>query len=113
MGLDEYVSTKIQELCKISQMSRYRLSALTGISQSVLSDIINRHSIPTLITLEKICEAFNINLSQFFEEDNPAEVVIATEEQREVLNLYKRLDINEKRFIKICMKNLESERIRE
>lgn len=113
MCLDEYVSAKIDELCRTNQMSRYRLSALTGLSQSVLSDIINQRSIPTLITLEKICKAFNIGLSQFFESDNPTEGVIATEEQREVLNLYKRLNLDEKRFIKICMRGLGSERDRE
>ena len=54
MEVEKYVAGKVLELCEKNHMSRYQLSARTGISQSVLSDIINKKNLPTLITLEKI-----------------------------------------------------------
>lgn len=47
-------------------MSMYALSQKTNISQSSLSNLMKRGSIPTFYTLDRICEGLGITLSQFF-----------------------------------------------
>ena len=65
-------------------MSRYRLSQKSGISQSSISNLLNRKSLPTLITLDKICTGFEITLSQFFSQDDS--IVDLTDEQKHLLS---------------------------
>ncbi|MBU2699272.1 transcriptional regulator with XRE-family HTH domain [Sporomusaceae bacterium BoRhaA] len=51
-------------------LSQYKLYNLAEISQSALSDIESNKKSPTITTLEKICKALEISLSDFFLEDN-------------------------------------------
>ena len=106
MQTENYVSYKISDLCKQNKMSAYKLSQITGISQSVLSGITKNKRMPTLITLEKICSAFGITLAQFFTEDNPA--VELSDEQKELLSLWASMNYDEKRCVKALMKILKA-----
>ena len=66
MDIEKFIPERIDELCKRNRISRYQLSALTGISQSALSAIVKKKIIPTLITLNKICKGLGISMSEFF-----------------------------------------------
>lgn len=79
---------------------------MTGISQSVLTNIVNSNTLPTLITLEKICCAFDITLAQFFSTDNS--LLNLTDEQNELLDLWTMLNLEEKRFVKTCIQSLKN-----
>ena len=54
MHIEKYVAKNIISLCEKRDISKYRLSQLSGISQSSLSRIMTQESLPSLITLEKI-----------------------------------------------------------
>lgn len=69
MLTEDYVALRIIELCEKHKISRYRLSQLTGMSQTALGKIVSKESIPTIPTIEKICDAFGITLAQFFTKD--------------------------------------------
>ena len=74
-------------------MSKYRLSQLTGISQSSIGKIIAKESLPTMPTVEKICDALGVTMAQFFAGmDVP---VSLSESQQEVLNIWNNLDEKE------------------
>lgn len=103
--MENYVSAKITDLCSKSGISKYRLSQRTGISQSALSDITKMKKLPTLITLEKICDAFGITLAQFFTEDG--NVLDLSEEQKRLLQTWSTLKPEEKNFINTCMESLK------
>ena len=103
--MENYVSAKITDLCSKSGISKYRLSQRTGISQSALSDITKMKKLPTLITLEKICDAFGITLAQFFTEDG--NVLYLSEEQKRLLQTWSTLRPEEKNFINTCMESLK------
>ncbi|HBA68388.1 MAG TPA: XRE family transcriptional regulator [Lachnospiraceae bacterium] len=105
MCMENYVSAKILELCAKSGTSKYRLSQRTGISQSALSDITKMKKLPTIITLEKICDAFGITLAQFFTEDG--EFLDLSEEQKRLLQMWATLKPEEKVFINTCMESLK------
>lgn len=56
----------IEMLRKEKNMSWYKLAQKSGISQSTLSNLINRGNSPSVDTLEKICNGLGISLSEFF-----------------------------------------------
>lgn len=81
MKIEKYIADKITSLCEKRDISKYRLSQLSGISQSSLGRIMAQENLPSLITLEKICTALGVTLSQFFQEGNSENL---TEKQKEV-----------------------------
>lgn len=93
------------ELCSKNKISRYQLSIKTGISQSALSDIVKKKNLPTLTTLERICEAFKITMAQFFTVDD--NIPNLSEEQIDILRMWDNLKMEEKGFIKNCMESLK------
>lgn len=105
MQTENYVSYKISDLCRKNKISAYKLSQITGISQSVLSDIKNMNRMPTLATLEKICSAFGITMAQFFTEDDTFPDL--SDEQKEFLSLWEDMDYEDKRLVKAFMKGLK------
>ena len=60
MRTEDYIADNIIALCKKRDMSKYRLSQLTGISQSSIGKIIAKESLPTMPTVEKICDALGV-----------------------------------------------------
>ena len=80
LQIEKYIADKITSLCEKRDISKYRLSQLSGISQSSLGRIMAQENLPSLITLEKICTALGVTLSQFFQEGNSENL---TEKQKE------------------------------
>ena len=96
MHIEEYIAARVKELCEKYHVSKYRLAQLTGMSQTAVGNIMKMESIPTIPTLEKICDAFGITLAQFFTENDTANspnakseldnsVAALKEDQREAL----------------------------
>lgn len=104
MRVEDYIPARILELCSKGGISRYQLSLRTGISQSALSDIIKKKNVPTVTTLEKICDAFGITIAQFFTDDDS--IPNLSEEQTELLQSWKGLKLEEKRVLKTFLKAL-------
>lgn len=46
--------------------STNKLANLAGLTQSTLQSILSNRNLPTIPTLEKICDALDISLSSFF-----------------------------------------------
>ena len=64
-------------------LSAYKLSKESGLSESTIANILSGKNIPSINTLEAICAAFDITLSQFFAHDEPVELTL---EQKELFN---------------------------
>ena len=75
----EQITERLKELLKARHMSRYRLTQLTGISQSSLCYLFQKKNVPGLVTLRKICDALGITLAQFFCERGVCILVMGTE----------------------------------
>jgi len=58
---------RIRELLDQRGWSVYRLSEKSGLPQSTLSNMFSRSNYPTVPTLERICAALGITMSEFFE----------------------------------------------
>lgn len=92
---DTDVIPKIKSLCKQYNMSYYRLAKESSIPYSTLNNMLSRpKNIPTISTLCKICDGFNITLQDFFSEE-PTEHHI-TDVQIEHLQQWNSLNIEEK-----------------
>ena len=69
--------------------TEYQLAERSGLPQSTISSWYRKNMVPTIPSLEKICTAFGITLSQLFaEEDAP---VSLTEAQKKLLERWSRL----------------------
>lgn len=58
---------RIKELTEKRGWTMYQLSQAAGIPQSTLSNLFIRSNAPSVSTLEKICDALGITLSEFFD----------------------------------------------
>ncbi len=77
--------------------SEYKLSEESEIAQTTISSWFRKNIVPTIPSLEKICKAYNITLSQFFNWNN--EPVALTESQYELLNNWNRLTDEQQKII--------------
>ena len=81
-GIDNMdVIKRITELTSERGWSTNRLAQKSGLSASTIANIYRRNTVPSLSTLEALCDAFGITLSQFFAKDTDA--VPLTPEQKE------------------------------
>ena len=69
--------------------TEYQLAENSGLPQSTISSWYRKNMVPTIPSLEKICDAFGITLSQLFAGDG--EAVALTETQQELLRRWARL----------------------
>ena len=70
--------------------SEYKLSVESDIPQTTISSWFRKQICPTVPSLEKICKAYNITMSQFFSEES--EQVTLTDEQAELIEHFSKLD---------------------
>lgn len=85
---------RIKQLLEERNWSMYKLSKTSGVSQSTLSNMFARNNDPSISTLEDICHAFGITLSQFFADDG--EMVFLTKEQSDMLEKWSTLSSEQK-----------------
>ena len=64
--------------------SEYQLAEESGLPQSTISSWYRKNASPSIGSLEKICAAFGITLSQLFAEEDTA--VTLTESQKKLLD---------------------------
>lgn len=69
--------------------TEYQLAERSGLPQSTISSWYRKGMVPTVPSLEKICQAFGITLSQLFAEEDS--VVSLTVSQRKLLERWSRL----------------------
>ena len=98
------VTKRIDSLLKQRGWSIYRLGKESGLSQSTLAHIFREDSAPTISTLETICKAFGITLSQFFAE---GDFVSLTAEQQNMLDKWATLNDDQKRLVLDMIENMK------
>lgn len=60
---------KITQLRKERHWTEYQLAERSGLTQSTISSWYRKNMLPSIPSLAKICDAFQITLSQFFLDD--------------------------------------------
>lgn len=87
---DIEVMDRIKQLCESRSWSYYRLAKASGIPYSTLNTMLHKSYVPTVPSLQKICDGFGITLAQFFSEEDEASLL--TKEQKACLERWDTLD---------------------
>lgn len=98
------MADRTEELCRKQHITMYRLAQLAGVKQSTISNIMKKKTLPSLITLEKICTGLNITLSQFFAENNTC--CSLTEDQKQLVDIWISLSSENKALINTILQGM-------
>ena len=85
------VLERITSLREHKNWTEYQLAERSGLTQSTISSWYRQDILPTIPSLERICIAFGISLSQFFKEETD-EVVLINPNQKKLLEVVSKLD---------------------
>lgn len=77
--------------------TEYQLAERSGLPQSTISSWYRKGMTPTIPSLEKICDAFGITLSQLFAEDH--DPVSLTPSQKKLIQRWSRLDEDQQAIV--------------
>lgn len=67
MNTQETIAKRIRELCKERGITPNALSYISAVPQATIKSILNGESSnPGTVTIKKLCDGFNISLSEFF-----------------------------------------------
>lgn len=61
-----YIRSRIDELCAKKDISKYRVSARSGVPSGNIGRYAEGSRVPTIETIAKLCFGFDITLSEFF-----------------------------------------------
>lgn len=86
----------LRELQTEYGLTDYKIAKAAGLSSGTVSNILKRNTYPRIDTLENICKAFGLTLSQFFAE---GELVELTPELRELIENWVKLSDEKKTAI--------------
>ena len=99
-----YIVDRIEMLCKKRNISRYRLARRSGVALSSVSTLLNRKSVPTIYTLEKLCNGLGVTMAQFFSAENTKPDL--TKEQEEFLAILDEFSAEEKARVAAFMQGM-------
>lgn len=98
------IMKRVDELCLQHNISKYRLSQITGISQSAFSKMSKQQSTLSVETIRRICDAFGISMAQFFSESD--EYPDLTPQQKKLLRYWELLNIQKKEYVLLLIEKL-------
>lgn len=96
---------RLQKLLTARGWSQYKLAKNSGLSESTISNIYKRNTVPSIPTLTAICKGFGITLSQFFAD---GEMVELTPELRELFDNWVNLTIEQKSAVVQMLKSMNN-----
>lgn len=82
------VVKRINELMAARELTDYQLAKFSGLSDSTISNMRRRNTVPSIPTLELICKGLNISLSQFFADKNTIMYPAVSRKQWHFFDLY-------------------------
>lgn len=93
---------RITQLREERGWSVYKLAEESGLTQSTLANMFSRKTMPSISTLQLICSAFHITLSEFFIDNKEV-----SNEELELLGLYRRLNRHNKKLALEILKTID------
>ncbi|MDD7185224.1 MAG: helix-turn-helix transcriptional regulator [Oscillospiraceae bacterium] len=103
-----YVIERMYQLLKERDWTVYRLAKESGLAYSSLNNIFVRNTVPSVFTLEKICNGFQITLSQFFDTDTPIINVsdMLNSDERHLIETYRTLSKSDRQLLNAYLNGL-------
>lgn len=88
--------------------TEYTLSKNSGIPQSTISTWYRKQLQPSVASIEKICAAFGISISQFFEIEEERKLEGMTKDQYELYRSWAKLNQSQKKALLNLIKSMDS-----
>lgn len=105
----EDILARIIKLRQARGWSEYQLAVKSALPQSTISSWYRKNLVPSVQSLEKICTAFDISLSQLFAGEG--ETVELTESQRLLLERWAALDHNQQQAVLKLMETMAGDKL--
>ena len=99
------LNLKLQNMMKERGWSSYRLAKESHLSESTIINLFRRNTLPTIPTLEAICGAFGITLSQFFAE---SEMIELTPELKSIFENWVSLTAEQKHAVQLLLQSMNN-----
>lgn len=90
------VLARLRALLQRRGWTEYRLAKESNLNESTIANIYRRNNVPTVATLEAICNGFGITLSEFFADSDMVEL---TPELHLLFDRWTQLSPNQKKAI--------------
>lgn len=90
------VLARIRYYMDLRKWNNYYFAKMIGKSRNTVNDMFRRNTCPTLPTLEAMCDAFEISLSEFFMDGDTA--VHLNKSQQDILDVYRALSESNKKL---------------
>lgn len=94
------VLKRLKDIMEQRGWTEYKLAKESDLSQSTISNMFARNTLPTIPTLEAICKALKISLSEFFLEDKDST-------KNKVMSKYKRLNDEQQELVIKLIDNMK------
>ncbi len=94
------VLKRIKDIMEQRGWTEYKLAKESNLSQSTISNMFARNTLPTIPTLEAICKALRISLSEFFLDDKEST-------KTKVMSKYTRLNNEQKELVVKLIDNMK------
>ena len=69
----EFIANRLAELLKYQNITANKLSTMCDVSQTAISQILRAKKCPTVETLNMLCVALGISMSEFFADSDPGQ----------------------------------------
>ena len=99
------IHARLKKLLNERGWAEYKLAKTCGLSESTIANIFRRNTMPSIPTLEAICNGFNITLSQFFAD---AEMVELSPDLKELFDNYISLTPEQKKSVLQLMQTMNN-----
>ena len=96
------VKQRITELMQCHGWSEYRLAKESGLSISTISNMFNRNTLPSISTLQVICDSFGISIAQ-----SEGTEVELSKDQQELFSKWRFLTAEQKELILQLIDNMK------
>lgn len=101
------VLKRIDEIMRKQHLNDYQLSKLSGLSTSTISNMRKRNTIPSIATLEYICDSFDMTLSQFFVDEGTL-LYPVNDTQKDILDYFILLTEEQQQLVLEVVKNMQA-----
>ena len=96
---EEFFIRRVADFLSLKGITKNDLARQANISQDCMRDLMKGKNIPTITTLEKICIALGITVSQFFDTDDAFHDL--NQEQIWLIDLWTSFDHEQREHAKI------------
>ena len=99
------IASRLKEIRTAKGYSVYKLSQLSGVSETHIRDLERGDRNPSLDTIDRIAKIYGMSLSELLNENET--VSYLTEEEKELLDCYRRMPKNSNDALLAFLKSLK------